>query len=199
MMQKANSTLLLPQTPPFLTGNACGAASPVFATLPRAAGLLLFAQANEVHLGLQGHEERAAVGHVQAEPQACWNTAVIGKPSEKSIRKRMDEPLPSRLEYQPGSARPRSAVAVCLGWRSRAALALISNQRITLRASERGRAPRRHREREETSRFLSLFQSGAVRASPDLSERTSQMCPIDWKLKERAIRELQLINTGRRI
>lgn len=50
------------------------AASPVFATLPEAAGLVLFAQANEIHLSFQGHEEGAAVGYIQAEPQACWDT-----------------------------------------------------------------------------------------------------------------------------
>lgn len=44
-------------------------ASPIFAKFPKADTLILLAQANEVHLGFQGHQEGTAVGNVQIEPQ----------------------------------------------------------------------------------------------------------------------------------
>lgn len=43
--------------------------SPFFADVAEAEAVSLLAQTNEVHLGLQGHQEGAAVGNVQIEPQ----------------------------------------------------------------------------------------------------------------------------------
>lgn len=42
---------------------------PIFAKLPQTDALSLLAEADEVHFGFQGHQERAAVGELQVEPQ----------------------------------------------------------------------------------------------------------------------------------
>lgn len=49
-------------------------ALPIFANFPKADALILLAQANEVHLGFQGHQEGTAVGNVQVEPQTYRDT-----------------------------------------------------------------------------------------------------------------------------
>lgn len=42
---------------------------PILASFSKAHALSLLAQANEVHLGFQGHQEGTAIGDLQVKPQ----------------------------------------------------------------------------------------------------------------------------------
>lgn len=49
---------------------------PLLARLAGAYGVALLAQAHQVHLGLESHQERAVVGDLQVKPQACGRRRV---------------------------------------------------------------------------------------------------------------------------
>lgn len=58
-------------------------ALPLFAKFAYADALVLLAQANEVHLGFQGHQEGTAVRNVQVEPQTCRDTQWLLENTER--------------------------------------------------------------------------------------------------------------------
>lgn len=60
--------------------------SPVLADFSHAGALVLFAQSDEVHLCFQRHEEGAAVGNVQVEPQPCGDS---GDVSDAEMQQRL--------------------------------------------------------------------------------------------------------------
>lgn len=92
--------------------------SPIFADVSHAGALVLFAQSDEVHLCFQRHEEGAAVGNVEIEPQPCGDSPDVG---DAEVQERLHLYYLKNCCSLPLSSPPFLTTTFCFVGRERAA------------------------------------------------------------------------------